>query len=176
MYYWLATEAEASGFGFQFNLFESNVINLAVVVGVLVYFVGGLLKTILAERRAAIEAEISEAEKRQRDAKANLDMAQQKLSQAKGEAERILATAQEGAKAAKAEIMAATEREIERIRQGASQDTSNFQDRAIAELRRRTAELALQQVETELNNRLRNNNDAQQQLIDRSIALLGGHR
>ncbi len=34
MYYWLATESEAVGFGFQFDLLESNTLNLAVVLAV----------------------------------------------------------------------------------------------------------------------------------------------
>ena len=173
MYYWLATESEAAGFGFQFDLLESNIINLAVVLTVLIYFVGGLLKNILAERSAAIEAELQAAEKRQKDAKNQLEAAQQKLAQSKTEAEQILVSAKESAEAAKASILAAAEKEIERLRQSASQDTTTSQERAIAELRRKTAELALKQVETELNTRLSDNYDAQQALFDRSIALLG---
>ena len=72
MYYWLATESEAAGLGLNFDILETNLINLLVVIGVLVYFVGGVLKKILAERSAAIEAEIQAAEKRQADAKAML--------------------------------------------------------------------------------------------------------
>ncbi len=175
MYYWLATESGATGFGFQFDLLESNIINLAVVLAVVVYFVGGLLKKILAERSAAIEAELQAAEKRQKDAKTQLEGAQQKLAQSKTEADKILASAKESAEAAKVSILAAAQKEIERLKQSASQDTTNSQDRAIADLRRSTAEMALQQVESELGNRLKNNDAAQQVLFDRSIALLGGH-
>lgn len=175
MYYWLATESEAAGFGFKFDLLESNIINLVVVLAVLVYFVGGLLKNVLAERSAAIEAELAAAEKRQQDAKRQLEAAQQKLAQSKTEADKILAAARESAEASKANILAAAKKEIERLKQSASQDTTNSQDRAIAELRRRTAELALQQVESQLDSRLSNNDAAQQALFDRSIALLGGN-
>ncbi len=134
-----------------------------------------MLKNILAERSAAIEAELQAAEKRQKDAKNQLEAAQQKLAQSKAEADKILAEAQKSAEAAKANILAAAEQEIKRLQQGASQDTTNSQERAIAELRRRTAEMALQQVESELNARLSDNYDAQQVLFDRSIALLGGN-
>ena len=69
--------------------------------------------------------------------------------------------------------MLGSAKEIERLKQGATQDTSNSQDRAVAELRRRTAELALEKVESELQSRLSNNQQAQEALFDRSVALLG---
>ena len=173
MYYWLATESEAAGFGLNFDILETNLINLVVVIGVLVYFVGGVLKKILAERSAAIEAEIQAAEKRQADAKVMLEAEEQKLAASKEEAANILATAKKGSEAAKAEILAEAAKEIERLKQGATQDTTNSQDRAVAELRRRTAELALEKVEAELQRRLTNNQQAQETLFDRSVALLG---
>ena len=173
MYYWLATESEAAGLGLNFDILETNLINLLVVLGVLVYFVGGVLKKILAERSAAIEAEIQAAEKRQADAKAMLAQEEKKLAESKTEAANILATAKTGAEAAKADILAAAAKEIERLKQGATQDTSNSQERAVAELRRRTAELALEKVESQLQSRLSGNQQAQEALFDRSVALLG---
>ncbi|MCM1984077.1 F0F1 ATP synthase subunit B [Lyngbya confervoides] len=175
MFYWLATESEAAGFGLNLDIFETNLINLSVVIGVLVYFVGGVLKKILAERRTAIEAEIVAAEKRQADAQAMLAAEEQKLAQSKVEAERILASAKASAEASKAEILAAAEREIERLKQSATQDTTTSQERAIAELRRQTAKMALEKVEATLDQRLSNNQAAQEALFERSVALLGGN-
>ena len=174
MFYWLATEAESAGFGFSFDLLESNVINLAITIGVLVYFVGGLLKGILAERRTTIEAEIKDAEQRQQRAAEQLADEQQKLAQAQKEAQDILATAKESAAAAKAEILAHATQEIERLRESASSDTTSSQERAIAQLRQQVAAMALAQVEAEVKARLANE-DAQHKLVDRSIALLGGN-
>ncbi len=173
MYYWLATESEAAGLGLNFDILETNLINLIVVIGVLVYFVGGVLKKILAARSEAIAAEIQAAEKRQADAKAALDAGEAKLADSKQEAARILATAKKSAETAKSEILAEAAKEIERLKQSATQDTSNSQDRAVAELRRRTAELALEKVESQLQSRLTNNQQAQEALFDRSVALLG---
>jgi len=173
MYYWLATESEAAGLGLNFDILETNLINLLVVIGVLVYFVGGVLKKILAERSAAIESEIQAAEKRQSEAKSMLVAEEKKLALSKEEAVKILATAKKGAESIKAEILASAAKEIERLKQGATQDTSNSQDRAVAELRRRTAEMALEKVESELRSRLTNNQQAQETLFDRSVTLLG---
>ena len=173
MYYWLATESGAAGFGLNFDILETNLINLLVVIGVLVYFVGGVLKKVLADRSAAIAAEIKAAEKRQADAKAMLAVEEKKLADSKEEAKSIIATAQTNSEKVKAEILAEAEKEIARLKQSATQDSSNSQDRAIAELRKRTAEMALEKVESELQSRLANNSQAQESLFERSVALLG---
>lgn len=61
---------------------------------------------------------------------------------------------------------------MERMRAGANRDTQSEQDRAIAELRQRVTQLALERVESRLQEIL--DDSAQTQLIDRSIEQLGG--
>lgn len=167
--------AEAEGFGLNLDILETNVINLAIVVGLVIYFGRGFLGGILEKRKDAISSEIKEAEERQQTASAQLAEEKKKLAEAQEEAKRILAKAEENAKAAKEQILAQGKQEIERMRASASQDTTTSQERAMAELRQRVAELALKQVESELTARLDNNADEQSKLVDRSIALLGGN-
>ncbi|MCG9892619.1 MAG: F0F1 ATP synthase subunit B [Thermosynechococcaceae cyanobacterium MS004] len=183
MFYWLAVEssvaelsesAEAHGFGINTDIFEANLINLAIVISVVVYFGKGFLGKILSERRAAIEADIKESEARKQAAIEAQKAEEQKLAQAEAEAERILAQAQASASSVTEQILAQAVAEIQRLEESASQDTSSSQERAIAELRQRVVELSLKKVEQELQSQLANNEDAQRQLIDRSIALLGG--
>jgi F-type H+-transporting ATPase subunit b len=178
-FFWLATEAaagelaeEVGGFGLNFDIFEANLVNLAIVVGVVVYFGKGFLSKTLGDRRSNIATAIQEAEQRERQAAANLAQEQKKLAEAQQEAERIRSSAQTSAVAAKAEIMAKAEQEIARIRDTAAQDTTASQERVLRELREQIAAKALQQVEQELQGRL-SNSDQQSRLIDRSIALLG---
>jgi len=97
---------------------------------------------------------------------------QQKLAQAQAEAEKIRAAADEAAKVARANILVKAEQELQRMREAAAQDLNTEQERIMNELRQRIATLALQKVEAELPSRL--NDGVQQQLIDRSIAQLGG--
>ncbi len=170
-----AESAEAGGFGLNFDILETNLINLAIVIAVLVYFGRGFLSKTLGDRRAAIEVAIKDAEKRKKDAAIALADQQQKLAQAQTEAAKIRASAQEAATAAKADILAKAEQDIQRMRETASQDINTEQSRVINELRQRVAALAIQRVEAELPSRL--NDSVQQQLIDRSIAMLvGGDR
>ncbi len=180
-FFWLAAEAGAgelaetaeSGFGFNFDILESNLINLTIVAILLVYFGRKFIGKILSERRAEIETEIKAAEQHQREAAGKLADEQQKLAQAQAEAERIRAAAAESAKAAKEAILAQAAQEIQRLKETTAQDSVSNQDRAIAEIRQRVAVLALEQVESQIHSQLQSE-DTQHQLANRSIALLGG--
>lgn len=169
----LATE-EMGHFGLNLDIFETNLINLAIVIGVLVYFGRGFLGKTLGDRQTAIATEIKDAEERKQQAAICLADEQQKLAQAQQEAQRIRQDAEVRARQAKDELLAQAKREIERLKQTASQDTTASQERAIAEIRDRIASLALAKAEEDLNAQLSTNNDMQRQLVDRSIALLGG--
>mgnify|MGYP001817624070 CR=1 FL=1 len=167
----LAEAAEESGFGFEFDVLEANIINLVIVIFVLVYFGRAFLGKILGERRVRLETAITDAEQRKQKAAAALAEQQQKLAQAQVEAKKILATAETNAAAAKVEILAQADRDIERLQASAAQDLSSQQDRIMLELKQRIAALALEKAEAELPERL--DDDTQQRLIDRSISSLG---
>lgn len=177
-FFYLATEAARTvaepegGFRLSFDLLQTNLINLVIILGVLFVYGRKFLGKILAERQETIEQEIREAEQRAKNAETELKQAQQKLAQAQEESKRILAQAEENAQKAKEAILATVDREVERIRESANQDVNSEQERAIAELRERVTTLALQRVESQLKDRL--DDSAQHQLIDRSIAQLGG--
>ncbi|MEG3959134.1 F0F1 ATP synthase subunit B [Microcoleus sp. herbarium2] len=169
----LATEASGEGgFGLNFDILETNLINLVIIIAVLFYFGRGFVGKILTERRSGIQEAIQEAEKRQKDAAAALAEQQQKLTQAQAEAERIRAAAEETAKKAKEAILAQAAQDVERMRATAGQELEAERERAIAQLRSAVVSLALAKVESQLKTSL--DDGAQHQLIDRSIALLGG--
>ncbi|MGD1701742.1 F0F1 ATP synthase subunit B [Dapis sp. BLCC M229] len=169
----LATEASAEeGFGLNLDLLDTNLINLGILIAVLLYFAPGFIGKILKERRATIEQAIKEAEQRQQEAAAALAEQQQNLTQAQAEAEKILATAETRAQEVKERIALQAEQDVERMKATANQEMDSERDRAIAQLRSIVASKALAQVETRLKETLDEN--AQQQLIDRSMGLLGG--
>ncbi|NES17612.1 MAG: F0F1 ATP synthase subunit B [Symploca sp. SIO3E6] len=171
----LATEAhsaEEGGFGLHLDILESNVINLAILVGVLFYFGSKLLGNTLSERSAKIAEEIQAAEQRQKEAAGKLADQQQKLAQAQAEAEEIRKAAEANAQRAKEQIIAQSEENVKRMKEVAVQDLNSEQERAIAQLRQRVVAMALERSESRLQSDL--DESAQQQLIDRSIALLGG--
>jgi F-type H+-transporting ATPase subunit b len=167
----LATEGNG-GVGLNLDLIEANLFNLTLVLGFVIVFGRKVLTEILSERQAIIETAIKDTEDRQKEAASALDVAKKNLAQAKAEAETIRATAITSAANAKAEIAAKTAADIARMQELAAADTSTEQDKAIAELRARVTNLAMERAEAQLKGLL--NESAQSELIDRSIALVGG--
>ena len=79
--------ASHGGFGLNFDLFETNIINLAIVIAGLVWFLRGFLGGILQRRRDAIVADLREAEERLSTAGAALADVQKGLADAQKKAE-----------------------------------------------------------------------------------------
>ncbi|HEY9762134.1 MAG TPA: F0F1 ATP synthase subunit B [Trichocoleus sp.] len=170
--WFLATEE--GGFGLNIDILETNLINLSLVIGILVYFGSKFLGNTLSARRAAIEEAIREAERRKEEAASALAEQQQKLALAKDEAQKILANAEQSAVRARESILAQAQTDVERLRANAAQDLTSQQERIIRELRQQIAATAVQRAEAELPGRL--NDDIQHRLVDASIAMLGGSR
>jgi len=55
-------------FGFNGNILETNIINLAVVIGIVVSFGGDALRSLLENRRQTILNNLQEAEQRAQEA------------------------------------------------------------------------------------------------------------
>jgi F-type H+-transporting ATPase subunit b len=167
----LAT-AGKGGVGLNLDLIETNLFNLTLVLGFVIVFGRKVLTEILTERRATIETAIKDTEARQNQAASALEVAKKNLAQAQAEAEQIRATAITSAANAKAEIEAKVVADIARMQELAAADTSTEQDKAIAQLRARVTNLAMERAEAQLKGLL--TESAQSELIDRSIALVGG--
>ncbi|MEM8830801.1 MAG: F0F1 ATP synthase subunit B [Cyanobacteria bacterium P01_G01_bin.19] len=169
-FFLLNAEAE-SGFGFKFDVIEANLINLAIIFVLLIVYGGKVVGNILSERRAKIEAEIKSAEARAKEAKDALAKAQKDLKEAQATVVKIRSEAETNAQKAKEIALAKGQQEVERLKSSAAADLNSEQERAIAQLRARAVEMALQRVESRMGEVL--NDDKQRQLIDRSIANIG---
>ena len=77
------------GFGINTNIFETNIINLAAVIGVVISFVGSNLTTILEDRRKTIVNNLEEANQRALEAAEKLNLAKTQLEVAKQKAKQI---------------------------------------------------------------------------------------
>jgi F-type H+-transporting ATPase subunit b len=170
--YLFLANAGQGGVGLNLDLIETNLFNLTLVLGFVIVFGRKVLTEILTERRATIETAISDIETRQKQAASALEVAKKNLAQAQAEAEQIRQTAITSAANAKAEIEAKVAADIARMQELAAADTSTEQDKAIAELRARVTKLAMARAEVQLKNLL--TASAQSELVDRSIALVGG--
>jgi F-type H+-transporting ATPase subunit b len=168
----LAEAGEGGGFGLNLDILETNLINLSIVLIVVIYFGRQFLGAVLKDRRTVIETAIQEAEHRRQTTAAALAEQQQKLAQAQAEAEKIRASADASAKTAREAILAQAQEDVHRMREVAAQDLNSARDRIVAELRQRVVAQALGQAESQLKSQV--DESRQYQLVDRSIALLGG--
>ena len=168
----LLLATEEGGFGLNFNVLETNLINLTILIGLLFYLGRNFLGNVMAERRLTIETAILEVEKRQQEAAAALAEQQQLLTQAQSSAAKIKAEAEARSKVVRADILAQAKQDIQRMKLDADRDLNSQRDKVIKELRQQVAALAIQKVESQLRDRM--DDSLQKKLIDQSIVLLGG--
>ena len=76
-------------FGFNGNILETNVINLAVVIGIVVSFGGDALRSLLENRKQTILNSLQEADQRAQEAKEKLSKAKSQLELAQKKATEI---------------------------------------------------------------------------------------
>ncbi len=160
----------SEGFGLNFNIFETNLVNLAIVIVLLVKFLSGFLGGILERRRAAILQDLQDAEKRLKTATEELAKAQADLAEANKKAEKILLDGQSRAASIRAEGEQRTIAVMANIKQGASADAEAEAIRINDALRREAATAAISKVLRDLPGRL--DEKAQNKLLDASIANL----
>jgi len=163
--------SHGSGFGLNTNVFDTNIINLAIVIAGLVYFLRGFLGGILERRRAAILADLKDAEERLATATTAVAAAQKELTEAQAKAERIGTDGQSRAQAIRLESERRTVEEMARIKQDSASDLESESVRVSDQLRREAARLAIEQALATLPGRL--DASAQARLIDQSIQSLG---
>lgn len=77
------------GFGFNGNILETNILNLAVVLGVVVSLGGDSLRSLLDNRKNTISNNLQQAEKRAQEAQERLSQAQSQLDSAQKKATEI---------------------------------------------------------------------------------------
>lgn len=163
--------AHSGGFGINLNLLETNLINLIIVIGVLIWFLRGFLGGLLSRRREAILAELDDAEQRLSQASAALSQAQSELTSAQQKAEQIRADGKARAAAIRTESELRTIEEMARLKQEAVADLNAEAARVTDLLRRQAARQAIEKALQVLPGKL--NADAQARLLDSSIANLG---
>jgi F-type H+-transporting ATPase subunit b len=144
----------AGHFGFNTNILETNVLNLAVVLAIVITYIGDALRGLLANRKQTILNNFREADQRALEAQERLDQAQLQLTQAKSKAQQIREQALVTIEQEKKQFINQTQEDIKRL--GIlQQETLKFeQQKAQNELAQKLVKLALSQVREKLNQRL----------------------
>jgi len=163
--------ASHGGFGLNLNLFETNIVNLAIVIFGLYKFLPNFLGGILERRRAIILSELKDAEERLASATTSLAQAQKDLAAAQQKAEQIRADGKARAQAIRLDSEKRTIEEMARLKQGAAADLDAEAARVTNLLRREAARLAIEKALATLPANL--DADAQAKLLSQSINTLG---
>jgi F-type H+-transporting ATPase subunit b len=168
----LVSESEHSGFGISSDIFQTNLINILIILALLIYAGRGFLGKILSQRLENIETAIKDAETRKLKAAAELTDRQKKLAEVQAECDRLKLQAEADAKTAGDAILATIAADIERLKVSAAQELSTEQERVIMQLRQQVVQKSLVQVKAYFDRGL--SDSTQQELVDRSIGLLVG--
>ena len=157
----------SAGFGLNLNIFETNVLNWAVVVFGLYKFLPGFLGKMLEKRREGILLELKDAEDRLKTASDALTKAQADLALAQEKANQIKVDSLKRSEAIKLDSEKKAIEEMARIKQSAISDESSEASRAMSQLRKEAVELAIKKALDSLPNRL--DQATQENLVTQSI-------
>jgi len=159
------------GFGLNLNLFETNLLNLAVVVFGLYKFLPSFLGSMLEKRRSSILQDLKDAEDRLAEASTALEQAKLDLASAEKKADKIRKDCQARAESIRLESEKRTVLEMARIKQGAASDLNVEAARVSNQLRREAAQMAIEKALSSLSGTL--DEKAQDKFLRQSIKNIG---
>jgi F-type H+-transporting ATPase subunit b len=156
---------------FQFDAAFWATIALLVFVGVVLYLkVPGMITRLLDSRIKAIETELAEAERLRLEAKFLLEEYESKRQAAASEAESIVAAAREEASRLTGEAKASLEALIARRTRAVEDKIAQAESQAVAEVRARSADVAVEAARVLLTRQMSSKGDA---LVDQAIKDVG---
>lgn len=144
----------AEGFGFNTNILETNIINLAVVVAVVFIFVGDALSSLLENRKQTVLNNLREAEQRATEAQEKLNQAQSQLELAKKKAIEIREQGFATAEQEKLQTINQAEKDVVRLEELKDETITLQQQKALAQISKQVVTLALTKVREKLSKSL----------------------
>nr|ARD00275.1 ATP synthase CF0 subunit I [Geum elatum] len=158
-------------FGFNTDIFATNLINLSVVLGVLIFFGKGVLSDLLDNRKQRILKTIRNSEELREGALNQLEKARARLRKVEMEADQFRMTGYSEIEREKLNLINATSKTLEQL-ENDKNETINFeQQRAINQVRQRVFQQALQGALGTLNSCL--NNELHLRTISTNIGMFG---
>ncbi len=153
------------------DIFETNVINIALLLGGVIYLLSGALGEALSERQKKILGAIQESEERLQEADARFNESETQLAQAQMVMDSIKSDSETTAKQVKDTVLNDGKVEIERLTSSAKSQITTIEAKVRKQISDYVVALALKRITLQLEGKL--NSDLQQQIIDRNISKLG---
>nr|YP_009661923.1 ATP synthase CF0 subunit I [Heuchera richardsonii]YP_009662006.1 ATP synthase CF0 subunit I [Heuchera villosa]YP_009662255.1 ATP synthase CF0 subunit I [Tiarella cordifolia]YP_009662338.1 ATP synthase CF0 subunit I [Tiarella polyphylla]YP_009662421.1 ATP synthase CF0 subunit I [Tiarella trifoliata]YP_010284182.1 ATP synthase CF0 subunit I [Heuchera micrantha]ADD31533.1 ATP synthase CF0 subunit I protein [Heuchera sanguinea]ALB78358.1 ATP synthase CF0 subunit I [Heuchera parviflora var. sa len=161
----------AGSFGFNTDILATNLINLSVVLGVLIFFGKGVLSDLLDNRKQRILNTIRNSEELRGGAIEQLEKARARLRKVEMEADQFRVNGYSEIEREKLNLINSTYKTLEQL-ENYKNETINFeQQRAINQVRQRVFQQALQGALGTLNSCL--NNELHLRTISANIGMFG---
>nr|UEV86255.1 ATP synthase CF0 subunit I [Illigera rhodantha] len=161
----------AGSFGFNTDILATNLINLSVVLGVLIFFGKGVLRDLLDNRKQRILSTIRNSEKLREEAIEQLEKARTRLRKVEIEADEFRVNGYSEIEREKRNLINATYENLERLENYKKETLLFEQQKAINQVRQRVFQQALQGALGTLNNCL--NSELHLRIISANIGMLG---
>lgn len=155
---------------FNPDIFESNLINISILVGGLIYLLSDILSEGLAGRKQEILFTIQDAETRLAQATARLDEVEKQLAQAEMVVTSLVADAQKNGEKIRSAILVDGQAETERLQSSIQSQVKTIEARVRKQVLDYAVNLALERVTLQLEGELPSS--VQQSIIDKNISKL----
>jgi F-type H+-transporting ATPase subunit b len=156
--------------GINFDIFETNLVNLLLLGGGIFYLGSQALTESLTDRQEKILSTIQDSEERLKAAIQRLEESEKQLTQSQIAITSLKSEAEATAKQVKSAILADGKNEIERLSSTAKSNIATIEAKVRKQISEYVVTLALQRVTLQLEGKLGAN--LQQQIIDQNISKL----
>nr|YP_011034238.1 ATP synthase CF0 subunit I [Uncaria lancifolia]WRI57660.1 ATP synthase CF0 subunit I [Uncaria lancifolia] len=161
----------AGSLGFNTDILSTNLINLSVVLGVLIFFGKGVLTDLLDNRKQRILNTIRNSEELRRGAIEQLEKARARLRKVEMEADQFRVNGYSEIEREKLNLINSTYKTLEQLENYKNETIQFEQQRTINQVRQRVFQQALQGALGTLNSCL--NNELHLRTISANIGMLG---
>uniref|UniRef100_A0AAU7AMH0 ATP synthase subunit b, chloroplastic n=1 Tax=Caroxylon laricinum TaxID=151253 RepID=A0AAU7AMH0_9CARY len=161
----------AGSFGFNTDILATNLINLSVVLGVLIFFGKGVLSDLLDNRKQRILNTIRNSEELRGKAIEQLEKARTRLKKVEMEADEFRVNGYSEIEREKMNLINSTYKTLEQLENYKNETISFEQQKAINQVRQRVFQQALQGALGTLNSCL--NNELHLRTINANIGMFG---
>nr|AWI71876.1 ATP synthase CF0 B subunit [Beaumontia murtonii] len=161
----------AGSFGFNTDILSTNLINLSVVLGVLIFFGKGVLSDLLDNRKKRILNTIRNSEELRGGAIEQLEKARARLRKVEMEADQFRVNGYSEIEREKLNLINSTSKTLEQLENYKNETIQFEQQRAINQVRQRVFQQALRRALGTLNSCL--NNELHLRTISANIGMLG---
>nr|YP_009556902.1 ATP synthase CF0 subunit I [Torricellia tiliifolia]QBC70622.1 ATP synthase CF0 subunit I [Torricellia tiliifolia]QNN00441.1 ATP synthase CF0 B subunit [Torricellia tiliifolia] len=161
----------AGSFGFNTDILATNLINLSVVLGILIFFGKGVLNDLLDNRKQRILNTIRNSEELRGGAIEQLEKARARLRKVEMEADQFRVNGYSEIEREKLNFINSTSKTLEQLENYKNETIHFKQQRAINQVRQRVFQQALQGALGTMNSCL--NNELHLRTISANIGMLG---